>query len=107
MSNIYLWQTIIPLGIGTFLIRCSFIFLSDRIRITEQTRQLFTYIPAAVLPALALPMVFFHQGAVDSLLNKERLIAFIVGLIVCLLSRSILLTIVVGLVSLYMIRLLN
>lgn len=103
-SEWYLWQTIIPLGLGTLLIRCSFLFFGNRIKISPLIRELFTYIPAAVLPALTLPMVYFHEGIVSSLYGQERLVAFIVGVIVCIISRNILVTITFGLLALYFLR---
>lgn len=105
MNELYFLKTIIPLGIGTLFIRCSFIFLGNKVRISNFTREIFTYIPAAVLPALAVPMVYYHEGFVEVLQNKERLVAFVFGLFICLLSRNILITIVSGLVSLYLLRL--
>lgn len=100
-SEWYFWQVVVPIGIGTFLIRCSFIFLGNRVQIPPVVRELFTYIPAAVLPALAIPMVFFHQGVVASIQGRERLMAFIIATIICLFSRNVLVTIISGLCILY------
>ena len=101
-SDWYLWKAVLPLGIGTLLIRCSFIFLGDKIKLSPFMRELFTYIPAAVLPALALPMVFFHEGIVSIINGKERLYAFLIAIIVSFASKNILITIVIGLGILFL-----
>lgn len=103
--NWYFWKTVIPLGIGTLLIRSSLIFLGQKIKLSNFSKDLFTYIPAAVLPALALPMVYMHEGIVAQFAHKERLIAFIIALIVSLKIRNILVIISVGLLSLYILKL--
>lgn len=100
----YLWQAVIPLGIGTLLIRCSFLFLGERIALSPMIREVFTFIPAAVLPALAVPMVFFHEGVMAAINGKERFIAFLIGFVVCLLSKNILVTILSGLAILFVLR---
>lgn len=103
-SEWYFWQAVIPLGLGTLLIRCSFLFLGERITLSPTIREIFTFIPAAVLPALAVPMVFFHEGVVESINGKERFIIFLIGVVVCLLSKNILMTILSGLVILFMLK---
>ena len=103
-SEWYLWQVVFPLGLGTLLIRCSFLFLGDRVRLSPIVKEVFTFIPAAVLPALAIPMVFFHEGIVAAINGKERFVAFLIGVVVCLISKNILVTIVCGLVMLYLLQ---
>lgn len=103
ISQYDFWLNISILGLGTFLIRSSIISLSSRIRISQRIKELFSFIPAAVLPALAIPPAFFHQGGVELLHNKERLFVLILSITVCVIFRNMLVTITFGLGALYLV----
>ena len=70
----YFWFSIFCLTVGTLIIRGTLIFLSSRFTISERVKDLFSFIPAALLPAFILPAAFFHQGKVEALFGKERLL---------------------------------
>lgn len=97
----YFWQNIILLAIGTILIRFSFIAFSSKIKISDRTREIFSFIPSAILPAMIAPAVFFHQGSNQMLFEKERFFVLVLATIVCYLTKSTLLTILFGLSALY------
>lgn len=99
----YFWIVIFFLSIGTFLLRFSLIALSSRVTISDRTKEILSYIPAAVLPAFIAPAVYFHKGQVDWIFGKERILALAFATIILLLTRSILLTIVSGLLILYLV----
>lgn len=102
ISELYFWQNIIILAIGTLAIRGSIIAVSKKVQITPRHREMFTFIPAAILPALIAPMVFFHEGHVQWLLGKERFAVLILSTAVCVYTRHMLLTVCFGLVTLYL-----
>jgi len=97
----FFWTAVAMLAIGTLLIRFSIIAVSDRFEITDSHREIFSYIPAAIIPAIVFPMVFFHKGGVDWLAGKERLLVLVLACGVCWFTRNMLATIVFGLVALY------
>lgn len=97
----YFWTIVFFLAIGTLAIRGSIIAMSSRIRISDQVRNIFSYIPAAILPAFIAPSVFFHQGQVGWAYGKERLVVLLLSAGVCLYTRSTFLTITFGLIALY------
>tara|TARA_B110001454_G_scaffold16145_1_gene14516 strand:+ start:10030 stop:10362 length:333 start_codon:yes stop_codon:yes gene_type:complete len=97
----YFWTIIVCLALGTISIRISIIAVSGRIQISERARELFSYIPAAILPAFFAPAVFYHQGQVSWLLGRERLFVLLLAILVCLKTRSTVVTIVFGIVALY------
>jgi len=97
----YFWVNIVFLSSGTLAIRGSFIFMSGQFRISPRLRSIFAYIPAAILPALIAPMVFYHQGVVEALWGKERFIVLILSSVVCYLTKSMLATVGFGLSALY------
>lgn len=90
--------------LGTFLIRYSFIGLSDRMKIPNEVKDLFTYIPAAILPGLFIPATFYYQGQVTALLQKERFIIILLCFLLTIFIRNTLLCITVGLGLLYLVR---
>ena len=106
MNSEYFWTSIIGLAIGTLLIRVSFFFLLDKIKIPKRVEKAFTYIPAAVLPALVGPSVFLHKGSIQVLAGQERFLALIIATIACYFSKSVLVAIITGLGSLYLIKML-
>ncbi|WP_372655091.1 AzlD domain-containing protein [Halobacteriovorax sp.] len=96
-----IWFVIIGLGLGTFIIRSTFIYLSSRIEISERFKEILSLIPAAIFPALVVPMTFYHKGANELLFNKERFIVLIIASIICYRLKSVFITIVSGLIILY------
>lgn len=98
----YYWLTVILLAIGTIAIRGSIIALSARAKISDRLKELFTYIPAAILPAFIAPAVFFHQGEVSWMIGKERVVVLILAAILCWITRSTLATVGFGLLALYL-----
>lgn len=100
IDNVYFWSVVALLAIGTLLIRFSVIAFSNRFEITDRHREVFSYIPAAIIPAIVVPMVFFHKGNLDWLAGKERLFVVVLAAAVCWFTRNMLATIVFGLVTL-------
>ncbi|MCB1198243.1 MAG: AzlD domain-containing protein, partial [Deltaproteobacteria bacterium] len=81
------WLVVIFLGLGTFTIRASVIYLSRFIVMTGRTKQVLSLIPAAVFPAFFVPLAFFHQGSNQLLLGKERLVVLICATVICYYSK--------------------
>jgi len=104
MMRSYFWQNIILLGLGTLLLRASFFYLYSYITIPDRFKSVLSFIPLAVLPALATPAVFFHKGEVLSLGGYERFLAFTLALLVCYKTKNVFVTIFSGLVFLYFIK---
>ena len=98
----YFWFIVLFLSIGTLSIRFSFIALSSKFKISEQLKEIFSFIPAVVIPALIAPMVFFHEGQVNWALEKERFLILILATVVCYLTKSMIGTILFGLITLFL-----
>lgn len=101
IDSTYFFICMTILGVGTLIIRGSVIAMARKLKITPQTRELFTYIPAAVYPALVMPQVFLHQGHVDWLAGRERLFVLILATAVSFWLRNMLVTLIFGLAALY------
>ncbi|WP_027184223.1 AzlD domain-containing protein [Desulfovibrio inopinatus] len=87
------------LGLGTWIFRASFLLAADRLRTSERFIRLLSFIPAAVLSALVVPAIIYHQGHIDALHGKERIIAGIAAAIVAWRTKNILATITTGMVA--------
>ncbi len=92
---------VIALCFGTIFIRGSFIAFSSKMKISDKVRELFSYIPAAIFPALVVPATFFHKGSVELMGGKERFLVLIVSGIACYFFRNTLFIICFGLSLLY------
>lgn len=103
ITQSYFWMNVLLLALGTLVIRGSIIAVSTKIKISSRLKELFTYIPAAILPAFVAPAVFFHQGSVEWAFGKERTLVLILATLVCALTRSTLATIGFGLSALYLV----
>lgn len=102
IAQSYFWINVFLLAAGTLAIRGSIIAISSKLVISDRLKELFTYIPAAILPAFVAPAVFFHKGTVDWAFGKERTVVLILATILCAITRSTLATIGFGLAALYL-----
>ena len=100
-SNYFLINVFL-LAIGTLMIRGCFIALSSRMKITAGVRELFTFIPAAIFPALIMPGTFFHVGSVEWLMGKERFTVLMLAAVFGYFIRHTLAVIVFGLSMLFL-----
>lgn len=101
MDNLTFFITLTAIGLGTFLMRGSFILSADKFKLSEKFTNILRFIPASVLAALVAPSFFYHQGTVDPLQGKERLVAGLTALFIACLTRNIFYTIFSGMVALY------
>lgn len=98
----YFWMNVFLLAVGTLAIRGSIIAISAKVKISERLKEIFTFIPAAILPAFVAPAVFFHEGTVSWIFGKERVVVLFLATILCALTRSTFSTITFGLSALYL-----
>ena len=103
IETFYFWLAIALLAAGTLVIRGSIIAVSGKFVITDRWREIFTFIPAAIIPAIVLPMVFFHSGKIEWLGHRERLVTLLLSTVVCYYSRQMVVTVGFGLLLLYLV----
>ncbi len=101
IDNNYFWTNVFGLALSTFLIRYSIIFFSGKIIFSDRVKEIFAFIPVAILPAFIAPVVFYNEGNVDIILGKERFVIIILAFFISFRFKSILLTILSGLFLLY------
>lgn len=99
-SDPVIWFVILALGIGTYLIRWSFLgAIGDR-DLPDWVIRLLRYTPVAVLPALVTPLVVW-PAATDGQPDPARLSAAVVTVAIGVLTKSVMLAIIGGAVTLF------
>ncbi|MEO0913297.1 MAG: AzlD domain-containing protein [Pseudomonadota bacterium] len=96
-----IWSVIVLLGIGTYLIRFSFLGLIGDRPLPPFVLRLLRYVPVAVMPGLIAPMIVWPEatgGAPDA----PRLMAAFAALVVGGVTRSLLGAIFAGMGTLYL-----
>jgi branched-subunit amino acid transport protein len=95
-----IWSIIAILGIGTFLIRFSFLGLIGDRPMPPFVLRLLRYTPVAVLPAMVAPLVVW-TAATGGVFDPVRALAALATLAVGLWTRNSLWAITGGVVVLY------
>lgn len=100
MTDTYLWTIIGVLGVGTYLIRFSFLGLIGGKDLPEWVLRHLRYTAVAVLPGLVAPLVLW-PAATGGQVDPARLSAALVTFGVGLLTRNVIAAILCGGVTLY------
>lgn len=104
MSAALLWLLFLAIGLGTFSLRFSFIYLFGKITMPEWLRRALKYVPPAVLAALVFPALTHPAGTIDISLNNLRLLAGLGGAIVAWKTRNVLWTLATGMTLLWILQ---
>lgn len=100
ISDLTIWLVIVVLGIGTFLIRWSFLgTLGDR-QLPDWVLRMLRYTPVAVLPALVAPLVVWPAAA-GGQPDPARMAAATVTVAVGLWTKNMIVAILAGAITLY------
>jgi branched-subunit amino acid transport protein len=101
VSTSTLWLTIVGAGAGTFALRLSFIALLGQVEMPLFLRRILRLVPAAVLTAFVIPLLFYENGALQVSLGNERLLAGLVAALIAWRTRSVLFTLGGGMAMLW------
>lgn len=96
-----IWAVILVVGAGTFIIRYSFIGLVGDRALPAWAMRLLRYVPVAVMPGIAAPLVVWPQ-ATGGETDPARLLAALVALAVGAATRNMLAAIAAGMAVLYL-----
>ncbi|MDM7458624.1 MAG: AzlD domain-containing protein [Paracoccus sp. (in: a-proteobacteria)] len=94
-SDLAVWTVIIVLGLGTYLIRWSFLGALGARPMPAWVLRILRYTPVAVLPALVAPLVAW-PAATDGATDPARLAAAFATLGAGVMTRNVLLAILAG-----------
>lgn len=89
------WATILLAGVGTFVMRASFIAAADRLaNVPAWARRLLRQIPPAALASIVVPALVRPDGELD--LTHPRFVAGLVATAVAWRTNNVLATLVAG-----------
>ena len=90
---------IIYCGLITFLTRFSMIALLKKEMFNDRIREVLSYVPSAIFPAIIFPAIFLDNSGIVQLEDNPKILASIIAMSVGIFSRNILATIFSGLIS--------
>ena len=93
------WFLIIYCGLITFFTRFSMIALLKKEMFNDRVREVLSYVPSAIFPAIIFPAIFLDNAGSIQIEDYPKILAAFVATIVGMLTRNIIATIFSGLAS--------
>ncbi len=93
------WALIIYCGVITYLTRFSMIALIKKEMFNDRIRQVLSYVPSAIFPAIIFPAIFLDDLGSILIENNPKIMAALIAALIGIFSRSIIATIFSGLAS--------
>jgi len=94
-----IWYGIVISGILNFLTKFLSLSYFDTSKMSPNVKQILSYVPSAVFPAIIFPGIFLDiNGSID-LENNPKILASVVAVIIGVLTKNILATIFIGLAT--------
>ena len=97
------WASVIVAGILTYFTRMTMITLVDRKVLGPKLKQVLSYVPSSVFPAIIFPAIFYNDYGNLIELTDPKIYGAIVAIVVGYLSKNIISTIFSGLISYWII----
>ena len=97
------WLSIIIAGILTYFTRMTMIALVSRDMLGDRIKEVLSYVPSAVFPAIIFPAIFINDYGTFIEMNDPKIFGAIVAIIVGYFSRNVIATILSGLISYWII----
>ena len=94
-----IWYGIIVSGVLNFLTKFLSLSYFDTSQMSPIVKQILSYVPSAVFPAIIFPGIFLDEHGALDLQNNPKILASIIALIVGVFSRNIIATILTGLAA--------
>ena len=93
------WAIILYCGLITFFTRFSMIALLKKEMFNNRIREILSYVPSAIFPAIIFPAIFLDNNGDFQLENNPKILAAIIAMLIGILSKNIIATIFSGLAS--------
>ena len=93
------WALIIYCGLITFLTRFSMIALLKKEMFNDRIREVLSYVPSAIFPAIIFPAIFLDNSGSIQIEDNPKILAGFLATIVGIFTRNIIATIFSGLAS--------
>ena len=93
------WFLIIYCGLITYLTRFSMIALLKKEMFNDRIREVLSYVPSAIFPAIIFPAIFLDDLGAFQFEDNPKILAAVIAMIIGILSKNIIATIFTGLAS--------
>ena len=93
------WALITYCGLITFFTRFLMIALLKKEMFNDRIREVLSYVPSAIFPAIIFPAIFLDNSGSLNLENNPKIIASVIAIVVGYLSKNVIATIFAGLTS--------
>tara|TARA_B100000965_G_scaffold61858_1_gene47641 strand:+ start:158 stop:472 length:315 start_codon:yes stop_codon:yes gene_type:complete len=93
------WILIISCGLITFLTRFSMIALLKKEMFNDRIREVLSFVPSAIFPAIIFPAIFLDSSGDFQLENNPKIMAAVIAMLIGIISKNIIATIIAGLAS--------
>ena len=81
------WALIIYCGLITFLTRFSMIAILKKEMFNDRIREVLSYVPSAIFPAIIFPAIFLDNNGLIHLENNPKILAAIIAMGVGILAE--------------------
>ena len=93
------WTLIIYCGLITFSTRFLMIALLKREMFNDRIRDILSFVPSAIFPAIIFPAIFLDTSGLLILENNPKIFASLVAVLIGVISKNIIATIFGGLAA--------
>tara|TARA_Y100000741_G_C17940574_1_gene431618 strand:+ start:154 stop:468 length:315 start_codon:yes stop_codon:yes gene_type:complete len=97
------WVLILCCGLITYLTRFSMITLLKKEMFNDRLREILSYVPSAIFPAIIFPAIFLDNSGLFQFEDNPKILAAAIAMIIGIISKNILATIFSGLFSYWVI----
>ena len=97
------WALILCCGLITYLTRFSMIALLKKEMFNDRLREILSYVPSAIFPAIIFPAIFLDNSGLFQFEDNPKILAAAIAMIIGIISKNILATIFSGLFSYWVI----
>ena len=105
MDNLTLWGLFFAVGLGTYLVRLSFIQLHGSTQaLLERSKTILMLLPPAILAAICIPAIVFQRPTTEYQLDWIQILAGLVTVLIAHFSRSVFWPVVGGMLCLWLAR---
>lgn len=104
MADTMIWIILIVSTIGTFLLRCSFLWLDGKVQFSEAAAEWLKLIPTTAIAALIVPALLSPSASGEVSSYIPKLLASTIAMVIMWKTRSATLTLVLGMATLWFIR---
>ena len=93
------WFLIIYCGLITYLTRFSMIALLKKEMFNDRIREVLSYVPSAIFPAIIFPAIFLDNAGSIQIENNPKILAAFIAMVVGIFTKNTIATIFSGLAS--------